>query len=167
MKCSNCKKGDLRKVTKDYVLLIPNGPYLTLKNIEQLECIKCHDSYLTAISSSLVDKMVLSKLVTEYMSFSRPMSASIAKWIRKIIGLSSSSLANMAGLDPSAFSKAEKRNSNIDSTAKFFLVIKAIDYVCGSNLGSTALESLQKQLAESVKQAGNIEKSEPLLEGNV
>ncbi len=167
MKCTNCKEAEMKKVTKDYVLLIPNGPSLTLKKIDQLECPKCGESYVTAITSSLIDKMALSKVVTEFMPFSKPMSASVAKWIRKIIGLSSNKLAEMAQMDPSAFSQAEKRNSDIDSMAKFFLIIKSIDYVCGSNLGSTALEGLQQQLKESVKQAGNIEESEPLLEGVV
>lgn len=164
MKCSNCNKGEMKKVVKDYVLLIPNGPSMTLKKIEQLECAKCGESYVTAITSSLIDKMALSKLVTEFMPFDKSMPASIAKWVRKIIGLSNNKLAEMTGMDPSAFTQAEKRNSDIDSMAKFFLLIKSIDYVCGSNLGSTALEALQKQLRESVVQAGKIEESEPLLE---
>ena len=145
MKCLNCNKGTLVRKTINEVVEIEGGPTVKVKGIEVLQCPKCGDVLKDMVVSAEQTKRILSGLVKYYAAQPEKLPGKVAHWMRKAIGLTVSELAELAGgLDPSTFSRAAQRNSNLDHFAAIVLLALTIDFVTGRTIGRTKVREMRE-----------------------
>ena len=149
MKCPACNEGSLEKRKDKFVLEIPKGPSLVIPNIDMRVCSKCEDIVVDAINTRLIDKIALASVVLHYRPMDKKMPASVGDWIRKVVGLPVSEISQIAGQNEATYYQATRRGSMLDSMVKYFLILKAAQFIVGVDFSQFIVETL-KQVDEAV-----------------
>lgn len=137
MKCTFCKEGSLKKRKVTEIINIPGGPDIKILDVEKILCDKCEEEWISGEASDDRIKKVLSALVSHYQD--HRLQGKAANYIRKAINLSLGELSKNIDKDPSTFSQAVKRNSEIDTFTKIYLLTQAVDFINGNQKATKKL----------------------------
>lgn len=148
MKCTFCKDGSLKRQKVTEVASIPGGPDIKILGVEKIICNKCEEEWISGEASDDRIKKVLSALVSHYQD--HKLQGKAANYIRKAIHLPLGELSKHTDKDPSTFSQAVKRNSEIDTFTKIYLLTRAVDFI-NSNQKAT------KKLMSAIKVDQNLD----------
>ncbi len=141
MKCTQCKKSEMKKAIIDTIVEIPSGPTLKIKKISTYVCPKCGDEMVDMLTAAQINKQALSQLISKHNSGSN-LNGKTARWIYKTIRFNASEWENFGIYSYDAFMKAVQRNSTIDRLAALVLLAKAVDYVTGTLAASSRIHEV-------------------------
>jgi len=124
------------------IVEIDGGPRLKIKELKVLRCHETNDILMDMATGIQRDQKVIAWLLKKYSDLKIP--GKIGNHIRKLIGITASEWAELAGIDPSALSHAAQRNSILDKYAAFVLACLAMDFTTGGKQGRLLIEKTQK-----------------------
>ena len=156
MKCTSCNEGALEKCKEKYIVEIPKGPSLVIPNIEMRICSKCKDRIVDGATSKLIDKIALAALVVRYLPREKKMSASVGDWIRKTVDLSVAEISAIVAQNESTYYQATRRGSELDSMAKFFILLKAAQFVVGVDFSQYIVNTFNEVNKAATKESKGV-----------
>ena len=121
---------------------IDGGPRLKIKGLKVLRCKETDDILMDMATGIQRDQKVIAWLLKRYSDLKIP--GKIGNHIRRLVGVTASEWADLAGIDPSALSHAAQRNSILDRYSAFVLVCLAMDFVTGGKQGRALIEKTKK-----------------------
>ena len=111
--CPGCNKGQLKSVTKDYKVKLPEGDTVTVANLSFRECETCGETVFSALAAQRIDQAIA--------DHTEPLTPEELTKLREVLQANKPLLAESLGLGSKTWLRWESGEQSISRSMGYFI----------------------------------------------